>query len=91
VALQDDRLQAVAVVEVHVGAAEHVHVLIMLDVDEFLCQLALVMVEGDDQDPGDLIPCLPRVLHQPLANHVAHQLRTRGVASARDPAVELIQ
>ena len=91
VTLQDDGLEAVVVVEVHVRAAEHVHVLVVLDVDELLRELALVVVVDDREHAGHLLARLPRVLHQALADHVAHQLGARRVAAARHAPVQLLE
>ncbi len=89
-AAQDDRLQAVLVVEVAVHGGHREVVVIVLEGGEALGQLALVVVEdvGQAGDAGTA-GVVPAVRLDGAADQVAHRLGAVAVGPAGDERVEL--
>ncbi len=87
-----DRLEAVVAIEVHVGGAEDVDVLTVVQVDDLLEQAPLVVVIADRQHADDVfpVPVLPLVLHDLLPDQIANELgsgrRSHSRYQPADPA-----
>ena len=91
-ALDDDDLEAVVMIEVHVGGADRLYVVAMLGVHDAVHQITLMVVVDDGEDSHDgFATCVPLLDDELLADQVPDKLRSGGVSAGDDPRVEFIE
>jgi len=91
-AAQDEHLEAVVLVEVHVQRRHHRLVMLVLDVGQFLRQAGRVVVV-DQRHHGDLVGAVlflarPFVLDKLLTDEIPNRLRPVRVPAPSDEAIE---
>jgi hypothetical protein len=88
--LQNDRFQAVVVVEVYMSGAENIHIGIMLDIHDFFRQVPLMVIVTDCQHANHgLLAVPPPFLDDLVADEIADEFRSRGVPGLCNAPVQI--